>query len=68
MNPNSGPTSANVQADDPVSSNSPYDLYKGTEVWKNVEQAIHDLSRNNDIVEATRRDDIVGYICKQLQR
>jgi hypothetical protein len=46
---------------------SPYDAYKGTPLWKTVEKAIVDLVKNTDIVEATRRDNIVGYICKELQ-
>ena len=46
----------------------PYDPYKGTKVWEIVEEAIQDLVKNRDIAEITRRDYVVGYICKQLER
>jgi hypothetical protein len=49
-------------------STFPYDVYKGTEVWRIVEKAICDLVENGDIVETTRRDYIVGYICKQISK
>jgi hypothetical protein len=47
---------------------SPYEKYEGTPVWKVVEKAISDLVDNDDIVETARRDYIVGFICKKLQR
>jgi len=46
----------------------PYDVYKGTRVWMTVERAIQDLVENHDIAETTRREYIVGYICKQLEK
>lgn len=49
-------------------SASPYEIYKGTSVWKIVDKAIDDLAENGDIVETTRRDYTVGYLCKKLQR
>jgi hypothetical protein len=33
-----------------------------------VERAIQDLVENHDIAETTRREYIVGYICKQLEK
>lgn len=45
----------------------PYEAFKGTELWSQVERAILDLAANNDIIEAGRRDYIVGYICKKVQ-
>ncbi|MGD0631503.1 MAG: hypothetical protein ABR987_19405 [Terracidiphilus sp.] len=35
-------------------------------VWEVVNAAIDDLVKNGDLVETTRRDYIVGYICKKL--
>jgi hypothetical protein len=32
-----------------------------------VDKAINDLVDNQDLVEATQRDYIVGYICKKLE-
>lgn len=37
-------------------------------VWKIVDEAINDLVKNRDLIETTRRDYIVGYICEKLQR
>ena len=51
-----------------ASSEFPYESYRGTASWKLVDQAINDLVENQDIVENTRRDYIVGYICKNLNR
>jgi hypothetical protein len=48
-------------------SNSPYEMYRETQVWKIVDKAINDLVVNNDLAEKTRRDYIVGYLCKNLQ-
>jgi len=47
---------------------SPYEAYRGTPVWKIVDKAINDLVENGDLAETTRRDYIVGFICKKLQR
>jgi hypothetical protein len=33
-----------------------------------VDKAIADLVENQDIIENTRRDYIVGYFCKKLER
>jgi hypothetical protein len=46
---------------------SPYEMQKGTAVWKIMDNAINDLVENKDLLEKTRRDYIVGYICNKLQ-
>jgi hypothetical protein len=43
-------------------------MHRGTPVWKLVDKAINDLVENKDLVETTRRDYIVGYICEKLER
>jgi hypothetical protein len=48
-------------------TNSPYEVYKGTAVWNAINKAIDDLVENDDLVEKTRRDYIVGFICLKLQ-
>jgi hypothetical protein len=48
-------------------ANNPYEMYKQTSLWKTIDEAITDLVENRDIVEMTRRDYIVGYICKKLE-
>jgi hypothetical protein len=50
-----------------MAADSPYDAYKETSRWKSVDEAVSDLVKNKDIVEMTRRDYIVGYICKKLE-
>jgi hypothetical protein len=62
------PAQLQTKADVGPPSAFPYDLYKGTKVWEIVDKAIEDLANNHDIAETTRRDYIVGYICKQLER
>jgi hypothetical protein len=49
-----------------ASSNFPYEMYMDAPVWEVVNAAIDDLVKNGDLVETTRRDYIVGYICKKL--
>jgi len=50
-----------------MTSITPYDAYRETDVWKVVEEAISDLVYNHDVIENTQRDYIVGYICQKLQ-
>jgi hypothetical protein len=52
----------------PAQPEMPYEMHKGTRVWKIVDKAIDDLVGNGDLTETTRREYIVGYICKKLQR
>jgi hypothetical protein len=47
---------------------NPYEIYKGMDLWKIVDGSVADLVENGDIVEMTRRDYIVGYLCKNLQQ
>lgn len=44
----------------------PYTNYENTELWERVEQIIDDLVKNQDIQETTKREYIVGYMCKHL--
>ncbi|WP_195913919.1 hypothetical protein [Planomicrobium sp. YIM 101495] len=44
----------------------PYEKYENTEQWKKVNQVIAELVENQDIEELTKREYIVGYICKKL--
>jgi len=48
-------------------ADSPYEAYKETPLWKTVDGAVSHLVENGDVVEMTRRDYIVGYICEKLQ-
>jgi hypothetical protein len=44
----------------------PYEDFESIQLWKIVDKAIGDLVKNGDIEEKTRREYIVGYICKRL--
>lgn len=42
--------------------------FEGTPLWKALEKGIADLVQNLDVEERTRREYIVGYLCKMLAR
>lgn len=44
----------------------PYEKHENTKQWKKVNQVIDELVENQDIEELTKREYIVGYICKKL--
>jgi len=44
----------------------PYKELKGTRTWKVVNRAINALVVNQDLVEKTPREYIVGYLTKKL--
>ena len=44
----------------------PYKQFEGTPLWEAVKKGIDDLVENNDIEETTRREYIVGYLCKLI--
>ncbi|ULO05240.1 hypothetical protein H1230_19250 [Paenibacillus sp. 19GGS1-52] len=44
----------------------PYKQFENSQLWKILSAGIEDLVRNEDIVEKTARNYIVGYLCKIL--
>ncbi|MGE7837252.1 hypothetical protein [Viridibacillus arvi] len=42
----------------------PYNQYEHTRMWAVINKGIDDLVENNDIEEMTKREHIVGYLCK----
>lgn len=46
----------------------PYRRFEATANWRKLSGAIDDLVRNKDIVETTRREYIVGYLCQALSK
>ena len=44
----------------------PYKKFQGTFLWERVDRAVTALAKNGDIQETTRREYIVGYICKTV--
>ncbi|USK32580.1 hypothetical protein LIT25_18540 [Bacillus sp. F19] len=46
----------------------PYKEYENTELWNLISKGIDDLSENQDLQELTRREYIVGYLCKLIKQ
>jgi hypothetical protein len=44
----------------------PYEEFEKTRLWKALNKGILDLVKNKDLVEITRREYVVGYLCKVL--
>ena len=44
----------------------PYENFENTDLWKKLDQVINELVENQDIKELTKREYIIGYICKKL--
>jgi hypothetical protein len=44
----------------------PYEAFESTAIWKKLDKAVNELVKNKDIVETTRREYIVGYLCEAL--
>lgn len=45
---------------------SRYDIFKSDKMWTIIEKSIDKLVKNDDIVEKTDRDHIVGYIVENI--
>ena len=45
---------------------SPYIEFEDRQLWKIVDEAISDLVLNQDIKLTTRKEYVIGYICKIL--
>ena len=43
-----------------------YEDFEKTRLWKALNKGILDLVKNKDIEEITRREYVVGYLCKVL--
>lgn len=46
--------------------NHPYKEFEDSKYWEIIEKAINDLSENRDITITTRKEYIVGFICKAI--
>ena len=49
-----------------MSDRHPYTRFEGTPLWRALERALDDLVTNRDLVETTRREYIVGYLCQEV--
>jgi hypothetical protein len=48
--------------------NHPYKQYEGEPIWRVVDKAVRELTKNGDIQETTPRKYIVGYLCEKLSK
>ncbi|MFB7142857.1 hypothetical protein ACFCYN_25005 [Gottfriedia sp. NPDC056225] len=44
----------------------PYVKFENTPLWNVISKGIDELVENNDIEETTKREYIVGYLCKLI--
>ncbi|SEM50177.1 hypothetical protein [Paenibacillus sp. OV219] len=44
----------------------PYGQFEGSPLWEVINKGINDLVENNDLEEITKREYIVGYLCKLI--
>jgi len=44
----------------------PYERYENSSLWNAFNRGLDDLSGNEDIVENTAREYIVGYLCEMI--
>lgn len=49
-----------------IQNNHPYKDLEGTELWKKVSQCIDDLVKNQDINITTKKECVIGYLCKMI--
>ena len=44
----------------------PYSKFEDTQLWKLVDKTVNDLIENQDIELTTRKEYVIGYICKAI--
>lgn len=44
----------------------PYKEYEQTQLWELINKAIDDLVKNQDIELTTKKEYIIGYLCKTI--
>lgn len=45
----------------------PYEEYEGTELWYTLTNAINSLIENQDLEVKTKKEYVIGYICKEVE-
>ncbi len=49
-----------------MKENSPYEEYENSQLWNVIKKSLDDLVDNQDIVITTKKDYVIGYICKKI--
>ncbi len=44
----------------------PYVGFEGTPAWSAIDKALQELAGNRDLIETTKHEYIVGFLCKSL--
>ena len=47
-------------------SSFPYEDHKNSQLWKDIETSIDNLTDNQDVVITTQKEYVVGYLCDML--
>jgi hypothetical protein len=50
-----------------MKSKHAYTELENTQLWKVIEDSLNDLIENQDIALTTRKENVIGYICKNLK-
>lgn len=45
----------------------PYKKFEKTKLWELINEALDDLIKNQDIELTTRKEYVVGYLCKVIK-
>lgn len=61
-----GPTGVGEQKQAMKSKHS-YTELENTQLWKVIEESLNDLIENQDIELTTRKENVIGYICNNLE-
>ena len=46
----------------------PYKKYEGSILWEVINNSVNKLINNSDIIEQTKREYIVGFICSEIYK
>jgi hypothetical protein len=44
----------------------PYVKYENTPLWSTIEKAVNELVKNQDIDLTTKKEYVIGYLCKKI--
>ena len=44
-----------------------YSEFENTQLWKIIEETLNDLIENQDLQLTTRKENVIGHFCKNLE-
>jgi hypothetical protein len=51
-----------------MKSKHSYVEFENTQLWKIIEETLNDLIENQDLELATKKENVIGYFCKNLEK